>query len=140
MIKKILVALPLLFINCEGFIYKEHVIDKYYLCALELRNGMSLSYSVDENADSFVGVVNPVVFALGFNREFIIIKQHPEKSAYEPDKSTTNYFIIPLLNKVSKSYEKNVIGPMTKMEFEIKRDEIGVENDLNFTKIFEDLE
>ena len=139
--KKIIYLLSIVIIGCgDGFTHKERLISNYYLTALELNEDMSLSYSVSKENDAFVGVVNPTVFAIGHNEEFIIVKQHPEKSPYQPDKSITNYFIIPLKDKIAESEEKNVIGPMTKEEFEKKREELGVPKSLTFTKVFEELE
>lgn len=138
--RKIIFLLSLLLQGCsDGFVHKEQIVGNYYLTALELKQGMTLSYNISNKKDVFIGVVNPTVFALGNNDNFIIVKQHPEKSAYKSDNTLTNYYIIPLKEPIIKSPEKNVIGPMTKEEFEEMRVELEMPESLNFTKVFEDL-
>lgn len=138
--KYLFIIFLIIIFSCDSsFRYKENIIGNYYLVALELNEDMSLSYKVNEEDDAFVGIVNPTVFALGYNKDYIIVKQHPEKKPFVPDKTITNYFIVPLNNKVSKSVEKNIIGPLSNEEFKNKRKELGVSSDLTFTRIFKNL-
>ncbi|ELR71230.1 hypothetical protein C900_02845 [Fulvivirga imtechensis AK7] len=57
-----------------------------------------------------------------------------------PDKSIKQYYIIPITEPVDEVAEYNRIGPMTKEEFERKREELRVPQSLTFTKVFENLE
>lgn len=84
-----------------------------------------------QKADYGIGIIEPTVFAVGQNDKFIIIKQHPKLSTGVIDKSTINYFIISLKNKVDTSTEKNIYGPLSLEEFERTRRELRIE-DLDF--------
>lgn len=63
----------------------------YFLSAIDTREDMSLGFL--EGAFG-VGVVNPTVFAVGQNEDYIVLKQHPT-SLMITDKSITNYWIVP---------------------------------------------
>lgn len=65
------------------------------MVALELNEDMSLSYKLNEEDDAFVGIVVNPIFALDYNKDYIIVKQHPEKKPFVADKAFTNYFIVP---------------------------------------------
>ncbi len=93
-----------------------------------------------KDGDYWVGVVSSTVFAIGYDSEFIIAKQHPRTFPNHPNKSIVNYFIIPLKLKVEISLDENKIGPLSKKEFEIKRRELRISSHLRFTKTFKDLE
>lgn len=82
--------------------------------------------------------ISPCVYAVGFNDEFIIAKQHPLVNN-QINKSVTNYFIIPIINKVSRFEDLNKIGPLNKEEFNATRIEIGIPTNLNFSIIFDKL-
>jgi hypothetical protein len=117
----------------------EHVIGGYYLSTVDyVEDGMSLYYDLDDG--NYIGVVNETVFAVGYNEEFIIVKQHPTNYPFPPDKSTTNYYIIPLKFKVNHFPDENKIGPLSEIDFTIKRKELGIPDSLSFTKILMDQE
>lgn len=124
-------------VACQDLSTK-HVTGEYYLVVIDVKDDMHLSYSLDKSGGS-VGVVGPTVFAIGYDDSFIIAKQHP-RMEFKTDKSVTNYYIVPLKFKVHKSPDENRIGPLTKTEFEAKRKELRVSDNLKFTKVFKDLE
>ena len=122
--------------SCIGSAHSEKLNGGYYLSAIDVNNDMNLGY---QDGDYGVGVVGATIFAVGQNKDFIIVKQHPRAFPNEPDKTVINYFIIPLKNKVSQSPEKNIFGPLTNIQFEQKRKELNIE-DLDFTIVFKDLQ
>ena len=131
--KPILPALLLsvMTISCDG-LHKEHITGNYYLVSTDyVDEDLSVSYDLGDG--SYIGVVNETVFAVGYNKDFIIAKQHPAKEINNPDKSITNYFIVPITNKVDKWPDENKIGPLTELEFLIKRKELNIPEDLTFT-------
>ncbi len=124
-----------LFLGCSSS-YEEELIGRYSIKALDVRSNMAVYY---QDGEYLIGVIKPTVFSFGFNDEYIIVKQHPENFP-EIDRSVTNYFIIPLKDKVSQSFEKNLIGPMTEKQFKAKREELGISDELTFSETFKDLE
>lgn len=118
--------------SCHFGDFSEPLTANYELDAIDVKRDMSIYVSIDE---SWVGVVDATVFAVGYNEDFIIAKQHPDF-----DKRVTNYYIIPLKFKVADSPDENRIGPLTEREFMEKRKELGVPRSLQFTRVFKDLE
>src|ERR1051325_5365698 len=57
-------------------------------------------------------VVDPMVFAYGWNKDFIIAKQHPEKNkpSFVIDTNITNWFIIEIASR-------KVHGPLTEKAY-----------------------
>lgn len=122
--------------NCIGSAYDKKLNGGYYLLAIDVKEDMLLAY---EDGQYGIGIIEATVFSVGQNDNYIIAKQHPKISSLFIDKTVVNYFIIPLQDKISKSPEKNVFGPLTLGEFNQKRKELNIEN-VNFTIIFKELE
>ena len=78
--------------SCQDFVHEEKVIDNYFLIAIDEEPQMSVSYSVNQNNSSFVGVIGETVFAIGNNEDFIIVKQHPRSWPNPSNRLITNYF------------------------------------------------
>jgi len=68
-----------------------------------------------------------MVFAYGWNDDFIIAKQHPMRHWPDIDTNTTYWFII----EVGSG---RVHGSLTEQQYTSLRQEIGVPSDLTFTK------
>ncbi|GHT65536.1 hypothetical protein AGMMS50239_25520 [Bacteroidia bacterium] len=115
-----------------------HLIDKYYLVTIDVDEDLSVSYKLESG--SYLGVVNPTVFAVGFNDDFIIVKQHPTNFGDTINRSITDYYIIPINNKVNKWPDENKIGPLTHEEFLIKRKELKIPDELDFSTVLKKLE
>lgn len=124
--------------GCDEFVHKQKLIDAYYLIAIDESEQMSISSSVNEDNSAFVGVIDQTVFAVGYNENFIIAKQYPRQLFQQPDRSITNYYIIDL-GKVLGAKGK-VYGPMTKVEFQNKRNSLNLPETLTFNIVFKDLE
>ena len=69
---------------------KEKITRAYYLTAADVLDQCALSYNYSEEEGCFV-IVPRTVFAVGFNDNYIIVKQHPDNN-----KKHTNYFIVPI--------------------------------------------
>ncbi len=105
---------------------------------LKLTNNYYLKASPDDSnsfgvyfldGEYFVGIIKPKVLAIDYNESYLIVQQHPEDSG-KIDNDVINYFIIPFKNKVSNSEEKNLIGPLSKSEFEKKRKDLKLPKEL----------
>ncbi|MGA2297497.1 MAG: hypothetical protein ABSG15_08120 [FCB group bacterium] len=135
--KKILFTLfiILLFTGCDVNLFpNKNLQDGYFIdfgwvdlnFVSELRN-KNINFTVLETC----------VGAVGYDKDNIIVAQHPtyEKHSYEytVDTSITYYYIIPLTKKISDTIEKNLIGPMKKDEFNKKRMELHIPDNLKFS-------
>lgn len=106
--------------------------ERYLLVAIDSKEQMSLIFDLGNGTG--LGLVGPIVFAVGANDKHIVVKQHP--SLY--DKTLTNYFVVE--RSASDDFEerqKLVTGPFTKQEFESLSDSLRLPP---FEKIFNDLE
>ncbi len=108
----------------------------YELVAIDTKGQKMLA--VDLHNGGSIGIVGPTVFALGADDHYIVIKQHPSKDGFGNfDQTVTHYFIVTQISGTAEEKEKEVRGPLSKIEF----DRLAVSNSLpRFTKTFGDLE
>ncbi len=139
--KKITFALfsILVFNSCDEFLIEKNIVGNYCIYKSEGSEGAYLAHKED-NQKGYSGIIEATVFAAGYNENYIIVKQHPRSFPNPPNKKITNYFI--LQNKKSMDWEtKNgLIGPLTLQEFNEKRKELNIPNDVTFTTVIKDLE
>jgi hypothetical protein len=129
--KYIILAFILCLFSCSlGFAENQHLFGNYYLTATDVEEQMSLSYQVSDSG--YAGIIEETVFAVGYNKEYIIAKQHPA------NKEITNYYILPIKNGDLPKNE-DLIGPLTQKEFEQKKEELKIKN-LDFTIVYKNLE
>ncbi len=123
--------------NCIGrAAYEQELNNNYYLLATDVNEDMHIGYKDGEYG---IGIIDEAVFAVGQCEDFIIVKQHPRNFPKEVNKLITNYYIIPLKNRISKSIEKNIYGPLTLKEFKEKVKQLNIKQK-KFTILFKDLE
>lgn len=106
----------------EGFVENKQVTGRYHLIAVDVIEDLSLDYKL--KTGDYIGVVPETIFAVGFNSDYIITKQHPGNN-----KEITNYFIVPIYD--SLQHEMGVFGPFTQKQFEAKTKELNLDT-LNF--------
>lgn len=135
---KIILFIPLVS-GCWWTIHDEDLRGGYILTAMDTREEMEISHW-DSALKEAHRVISATVFAVGQDSNFIIAKQHPSifPNYKNIDKTTVNYYIIPLKNKISESAEKNFFGPLTLEQFEQKKRELNI--NVEFTIVFKDLE
>jgi|GEM_PF-5926919 hypothetical protein len=120
--------LSILFSACSG-ISSEHIIGNYYITKIDYQDkNISLSYKI--NNESFVGVISPYISSIGFNDEYIIVKQKNPQIL----ENSFNYFIIPLKTKINNYPDENKIGPLEYNTFLNKLKELNQIDKLSFTK------
>jgi hypothetical protein len=120
-------------------VHEERVVGEYYLIAVDAPEDMDLAVRNEFSNYSFTAIVLPTVFAIEFNRDFIIAMQHPQIK-WKTNREVTNYYIVDVnAGKRSIAEGSNVFGPYSHDEFLSKRVELGVPKDLKFSRVFEDL-
>ena len=120
---------------CIGGAYDECFDNDYCLSALDVDEDMSLMVKVD---GYMIGIVGPTVYAIGYDERHIIVKQVLSFNRTLSDKNDFQYFIVPLVDKVSDVAEKNLIGPLDLRAFEQYKLKLGVAKDLLFRDLFND--
>lgn len=129
-----------LLIGCQGVAIKEKIEGNYYLIATDAEEDLSLTYHEAADENNYGTIINATVFAIGHNNEYIIAKQHPRNFPNPPDKSITNFFILPIKKKFDWKTNNDLLGPLTLEQFNEKRKELNISNDLKFTIIKNNLE
>lgn len=125
--------------GCLGFDIKQKVVGNYYLIATDEEEQLSLSYCEPSDQNGCGGIIEGTVFAVGFNANYIIVKQHPRIFPNPPNKNITNYYILPLKDTMNWRTKNGLIGPLTLDQFNEKRKELNIPDSLKFTYENEDL-
>jgi hypothetical protein len=86
-----------------------------------------------------IEIVGPTVFSIGYDKEFIIAKQHPAIYPEKENRGITNYFIISLKHPVSWTSQGNATGPLNEKEFREERKKLNISDTLDFTVVFDDV-
>jgi hypothetical protein len=130
----------MVFFGCQDLAIKEKIIENYYLVAADDSEGTTLSYHDYSDGNNYSGIIEATVFAVGYNDNYLIIKQHPCILPNPPDKTTTNYYILPLKKGMDWRTKNGLIGPLTLEQFNEQRKELHIGNEVTFTKVIEDLQ
>ena len=89
----------------------------YVLASTDARADMSLY--ADLGKGDLAGLIDSTVFALGADKRYIVVKQHPAtEGAGAFDRSVTNYFVVTRLPGTIVEKQTGIHGPMTKEQFE----------------------
>jgi hypothetical protein len=115
----------------NGWEYEKRLPGGYSLLAVDLREEMNISQRLP-NGDA-VGVISATVFAVGWNDEFIIAKQHARAFNGQHNERATNFYIL----RVSGG---EVLGPLSAGQFAAERGKQALPSDLDFTLVLDDLE
>lgn len=130
--KIIYLSILCLLSSCMGFDTKEKIVGNYYLVAPDDEAQLGLDYCDPADQNGCGGVIESTVFAVGYNENYIIVKQHPRTFPNPPNKGITNFFIVPTKRGFNYRTMNNLIGPLTLEQFNTKTKELNI-SDLKFT-------
>jgi len=116
----VLAASATLFIAGCGDVYDKHLVGPYSLAAIDVEQQMSVYYDLGDEGS--IGRIEPVVFSVGWNKRYIVAKQHPGGN-----RSVTDFYYLDM-TKDSKYAEptNSVVGPLKEVEFAQKQRELGL--------------
>jgi len=114
-------------------VVEKRIIDNYYLAATDELEGTALCYHDSSEGNFYDVIIGSTVIAVGYNNEYLIAKQHPRKFPYPPDKSITNYYILPLKKGIDWKNNNDLIGPLSESQFYLKRKELNIPDEVTFT-------
>lgn len=131
------------FMQSCGFVYERHLIGNYYLIAVDTKDDMDVCYHPQKEDDApYTGITGASVYAVGYDDDFILVKAYrafrDSMGITLPryDKNTTEYYIIPVNNKQEAwEAQENKLGVFSKKDFEVKRKELGVPDDITFKEL-----
>ena len=125
-----------------GFVYKQHLTGNYYLIAVDTKDDMDVCYHRQTDDALYIGITGASVYAVGYDDDFILVKAYRALrdsigiSLQRYDKNTTEYYIIPV-NNTQEAWEaqENKFRAFSKKDFEVKRKELGVSDDITFKRL-----
>ncbi len=125
-----------------GFVYQRHLTGNYYLIAVDSKDDMDVCYHPQRGDAPYTGITGASVYAAGYDNDFILVKAYPALkdrtgiSLHRYDSSTTEYYIIPV-NNTQEAWEaqESKFGPFGKEDFEVKRRELGVPDNITFKEL-----
>ena len=115
----------------EGLAYEQDLVADYAVWAVDTRAWTAI-VEKDRDSTGASTIVGQMVYAYGWNDDFIIAKQHPnpDLDPRDVDTSVTNWFIVEVETG-------NVHGPLSEQEYVELRRELGVPDELVFTRTVE---
>ena len=125
-----------------GFVYKQHLTGNYYLIAVDTKDDMDVCYHRQTDDALYIGITGASVYAVGYDDDFILVKAYRALrdsigiSLQRYDKNATEYYIIPV-NNTQEAWEaqENKFRAFSKKDFEVKRKELGVSDDITFKRL-----
>lgn len=138
-----LLFLLLLIMQSCGFVYERHLTGNYYLIAVDTKEDMDVCYHQQEDDDApYTGITGASVYAVGYDGDFILVKAYRALrdsmgiSLQRYDKNTTDYYIIPVDNtQEAWEAQENKFGTFSRKDFEVRRKELGVPDDIVFKEL-----
>lgn len=113
-----------------GLAYEHDLTADYAVWATDHRNQTALVQK-EPQSSSAAGVIPPMVFAYGWNDDFIIVQRHPNPGGYKDvDLTVTEWYVLVVATET-------VHGPLTEAEYLHVREELGVPPDLDFSHTIE---
>ncbi len=106
-------------------VYWDDLVAGYSVCAADVKEQAAI-FLKDRDGRGGIQVVPPMVFAYGWNDDFIIAKRLPADYG-KITSSTTHWYIIQVHNG-------KVYGPLNEGEFQRLRTELGMPAELSFSK------
>ena len=103
----------------------DKITDEYHVAWMDLHSAQGIYHNKEEYGLTEQVIPN-YVFAVGYNDDFIVAKQHPTNGFYGGHKifkDTLNFFIIQIQDEMDSIY-----GPLTKEEFALKAKEFDIQN------------
>lgn len=122
-----------------GAVINKNIIGHYFLVAPDVEEQLSICYHQHSDEDNYGIIIGETVFAVGYNNEYIIIKQHPNKSSDSLNKNKINYYILPVKDTMDWQTKNDLIGPLSLNQFEQLKKVYNLEN-VNFTIEYKELE
>lgn len=84
--------------------------EPYELLWIDIPDDVMLAYDLGKGAST--PLVEPRVFAVGANDEYVVVQQHPRG-----DKTITNFFIIEVRTGAKPDGLPRIVGPMNEKEY-----------------------
>ena len=113
----------------------DRITGKYIVLWIDLPENQMLAKEDKLHSPGSSTILEPYIFAVGHNENYIIAKQHPTngfEGGYKIHADTTNYYIIDIYKERDK-----VFGPLTLKKFDSLKTVFKIEN-LEFNKTYPD--
>ena len=113
----------------------DRITGKYIVLWIDLPQNQMIGKEYELHSSSSSTLIEPYIFAVGHNENYIIAKQHPTngfEGGYKIHADTTNYYIIDIYKERDK-----IFGPLTLKQFDSLKTKLKI-TDLQFNKTYPD--
>lgn len=134
-----LIILPTICLAMSGCLFdssSDTIRGRYKVVWIDVPEQQFICEESSEHSTSCSVLVPEYVFAVGYDDDFIIAKQHPTsgfEDGFKIDPSVTHYYIID-----TRTTEEKVIGPLTEEQFDKTKKELRIER-IEFDKTYIDI-
>ena len=135
-----LALLVLLSAACYGPAYHQTLAHGYSLFAMD--NGTDVAF-VRDGDHGVQFIVDPRVFAVGWDEQFFVIKQHPDPAFGPKDAIALNRTLMSLSETrffILRVTDHQLFGPFDETSYSKQRTALGVTPALSFTLVLQDLQ
>lgn len=139
--KKVILYIALLGLISCGVTWDDKLTGNYYLLAIDSMRDMRITYYPKNGSINF-DITEGGIYEVGHDANFILAKAYKTmidslgNSLYRYNRDITEYYIIPVDNTQSGlEAQENCFKLLTDKEFEAKRKELGVSDDITFKKL-----
>jgi len=122
--------------GCLRHEYKKPLCNNYFLYAYAADEDMCIIYADKYGA---IDIIGPTVFSVGYDKNYIIAKQHPAIYPERENTHITNYFIIALNTPVSWKNQNVAMGPLNEKQFIEWKQKLKIADTLHFSITFDDV-
>lgn len=136
--KKVILYIALLGLICCDVTWDDKLTGNYYLLAIDSMSDMCVTYYPKNGSMNF-DITENGIYEVGHDENFILAKAYKTlidslgNSLHRYDTDITEYYIIPVDNTQSGlEAQENSYKLTTKEEFEAKRKELGVSDEITF--------
>ena len=139
-VSSLAIAAMVLLTGCGGTAQSEvPEVNETGVITLSVNPEIKIEYDKD---GLVTGITGASVYAVGYDDDFILVKAYRALkdsmgiSLQRFNKNTTEYYIIPV-NNAQEAWEaqENKYGAFSKKDFEVKRKELGVSDDITFKRL-----
>ena len=126
-------VLSIVFYSCGDS--ERRISGNYFLLSMDgNKYQTSLSQRDEKDGDSFDGIIDYMVYAVGFDSRYIIAKQHPWGPGAGPNFKITYYYIVDMTETPGAFHgDPKVYGPYSESEFCKKRTMLGIADAVKFS-------
>lgn len=121
----------------SGFVYDEPLDGPYRLNAVDVDEDMSICWSAPNGDCVGDGLPGPTVFAVGYNKSYVVAAVHPRQFGDSSNRTVTQYYyVVRSSNESQKLPYSGIKGPFDEDAYNVEKGRLHLPE---FTRTFDNL-